>query len=295
MGEKMLPALEMQNPVPAIAGIDHVLVGVRDLAGAAARWEMLGFHLTPRGRHIGWGTGNYCIMFPDNYIEILGIIDPAQFTNNLDKFLATREGLMGLAFASEDENTCRDQLQAAGIEADSPKVLKRELELPEGVVFPEFGLVMLPPAATPGLSAFVCSHKTPALIRRPGWLHHANRATGIVSLTVVVEDPVEVAFGWLPVFGPDRIQTTNLMTVLDTGSGHIRFTTKAGLAQLYQALLPLPDYPAPWVAAIKISVADKARCRDHLRFANVLALKTGKGCIVPPEEANGVIVEFVQE
>jgi hypothetical protein len=154
---------------------------------------------------------------------------------------------------------------------------------------------MLPPKATPGLSAFVCTHKTPELIRRPDWLRHANRASAIVSMTAVVDDPVATAFGWLPTFGPDCIKTTNLMTVLDTGRGHIRFTTRAGLAQLYPALVPLPEYPTPWIAALKIAVADKARCRDHLRFENVLALKTGKGCIVPPEEATGVIIEFVQE
>lgn len=291
----MLPAMALQIPVPAITGIDHVLVGVRDLEASAVRWARLGFHLTPRGRHIGWGTGNYCIMFEDSYIELLGIIDPAQFTNNLESFLKTREGLMGLAFASPDEVACAAQLRAIGIAAEGPKVLKRELELPEGTVLPEFGLVMLPQTATPGLSAFVCAHKTPDLIRRPEWLRHANRATGIVSMTVVVDDPVAAAFGWLDVFGPDCIKTTNYMTVIDTGNGHIRFTNRAGLAQLYPALVPLPEYPAPWIAALKIAVADKARCRDHLRFQNVLALKTGKGCIVPPEEADGVIIEFVQE
>lgn len=291
----MLPAMALQAPVPAITGIDHVLVGVRDLAASAARWGRLGFHLTPRGRHIGWGTGNYCIMFDESYIELLGIIDPKQFTNNLETFLKTREGLMGLAFASDDETACATQLRAAGLTPDGPKVLKRELELPEGTVLPEFGLVMLPPAETPGLSAFVCAHKTPEMIRRPDWLRHANRATGIVSMTVVVDDPVAAAFGWLPVFGPDYIKTTNFMTVIDTGNGHVRFTTRAGLAQLYPGLVPLPEYPAPWIAALKIAVADKARCRDHFRFQNVLALKTGKGCIVPPEEADGVILEFVQE
>ena len=61
------------------------------------------------------------------------------------------------------------------------------------------------------------------------------------------------------------------------------------------AMVPLPDIKTPWIAAMKISVADKARCRDHLHFANILSFKTGKGCIVPPEEANGVIVEFVEE
>jgi hypothetical protein len=234
-------------------------------------------------------------MFEANYVELLGIVDPSQFTNNLEKFLNGREGLMGLALATSDEDSCAAQLRAAGIDAGPPTVLKRELETPEGTELPEFGLVMLPPASTPAIPAFVCQHRTPGLVRRPQWMRHANRATEIVSLTVAVDDPVAVAFGWLPIFGPERIKTTNLMTVLETGRGNIRFTTRTDLAQLYPAMAPLPGHALPWIAALKVAVADKARCRDHLRFANVLALKTGKGCIVPPEEANGVIIEFVEE
>ncbi len=57
----------------------------------AGAWETLGFTLTPRGRHIGWGTGNYCIMLESGYIELLGVVDPSQFLNNLDGFLKKRE------------------------------------------------------------------------------------------------------------------------------------------------------------------------------------------------------------
>jgi len=59
-----------------IAGIDHVIVGVRDLERARVGWTRLGFTLSPRGRHIGQGTANYCIMFASDYVELLGIVDP---------------------------------------------------------------------------------------------------------------------------------------------------------------------------------------------------------------------------
>jgi catechol 2,3-dioxygenase-like lactoylglutathione lyase family enzyme len=294
-GALPLPIADAARPVPAITGIDHLLIGVRDLEAAAGQWRRLGFQLTPRGRHIGWGTANYCIMFEADYLELLGIVDPQQFTNNLDRFLGLREGLMGLAFATGDTQACATQLRQAGFQVEPPRQLKRVLELPAGEVLPEFGLVMLPQAATPGVSAFICRHLTPDLVRRPEWLHHANRARGIVSVTVVVDDPAGTAFDWLPLFGADAVQTANKVTVIDTGHGHIRFTTADGLAQLYPALEPLPAFPTPWIAAMKIAVADKARCRDHLRFENVLTIKTGKGCLVPPEEANGIIFEFVEE
>ena len=86
----------------AITGIDHALIGVRDLEKARAAYARLGFTPCPRGSHIGWGTANYCLMFRDDYVEILGIVDPSQFSNNLDTFLTKREGLMGLAWATRD-------------------------------------------------------------------------------------------------------------------------------------------------------------------------------------------------
>ena len=39
-----------------IAGIDYVLVGVRDLEAARRGYRHRGFKDSPRGRHIGWGT-----------------------------------------------------------------------------------------------------------------------------------------------------------------------------------------------------------------------------------------------
>jgi hypothetical protein len=286
--------MKPDHAAEAITGIDHTLVGVRDLEAARATWETLGFTCTPRGRHIGWGTGNYCIMLETGYIELLGIVDPSQFLNNLDGFLKRREGLMGLAFGTDDPARCAEALKQSGVAFEGPKGLKRKLELPEGEVLPEFELLYLDREATPGLSAFITHHLTPTLIRRPEWLRHANRARWLRSVTVVTEDPVITAMGYLPLFGADRIQVSDKMTVVDTGASRLRFVTLKGLRSLYDALLPLPEHEMPWIASMKIEVADKNRCRDFLKDRHVPVEKTGKGCLVPPEVANGCIIEFVQ-
>ena len=108
-----------------IDGFDHALIGVVDLEAARLQWQRLGFSICPRGKHIGWGTANYCIMFADDYVELLGIVDESQFTNNLDVFLADHgEGLLGMAFAS-------DRIEALAARLDGqPQDLKRQLELP---------------------------------------------------------------------------------------------------------------------------------------------------------------------
>jgi hypothetical protein len=286
--------MKFDHAAEAITGIDHTLVGVRDLEAARKTWETLGFTLTPRGRHIGWGTGNYCVMLESGYIELLGVVDPSQFLNNLDGFLGKREGLMALAFGAADSAACAAALKASGVVFEGPKDLKRKLELPEGEVLPAFDLLYLDREATPGLNAFITHHRTPELLRRPEWLRHANRARRLISVTVVTEDPVRTAIGYLPLFGPDRVQVSDAMTVVDAGAGAIRFVTPKGLRGLYEALLPLPNHDAPWIAAMKIEVADKNRCRDFLKESQLPVEKTGKGCLIPPEVANGCVIEFVQ-
>src|SRR5215470_3694781 len=225
----------------AVSGIDHALVGVRDLEAARAAWAALGFTITPRGRHIGWATGNYCIMFDRGYVELLGIVDPAGFNNDLDKFLAEREGLLGLALRSTDGERTARILADAGMAPTGPKDLKRALELPEGTVMPAFKLVSVPPEATPGLKAFFCQHLTPELIRRPAWVVHANRAIALQAVVTVVERPAELAPAYARLFGAAAMQAVDDSLAVDTGEGALLFVTAAGLVRLY----PRIDRPAP--------------------------------------------------
>ncbi len=280
-------------PGCGITGIDHSLIGIRDLEAGHAVWARLGFTICPRGRHIGWGTGNYCIMLDSGYIELLGIIDAGQFTNNLDQFLAQREGLMGIAFATDDAVSCQAQLSAAGLHPEEPKHLARLLELPEGDVTPRFELVFLPPAETPAVRTFVCHHVTPELVRRPDWQLHANGATALISVTVVCDDPVATAFGYLPIFGPERLKVFDGVTIVNCGLGTLRFVTPSRLGMLYPGIDHLPAYPTPWMAAMKLEVRDRNRCVTLLRAAGIALTETAEGCLVHPDDATGLILELV--
>lgn len=281
------------TPGCGITGIDHTLIGVRDLEATREIWTRLGFTVCPRGRHIGWGTGNYCIMLDSGYIELLGIIDATQFTNNLDRFLELREGLMGIAFSTDDAAACQAQLSAAGLHPDGPKDLARLLELPEGDVTPAFKLVFLPADETPAVRAFVCYHTTPELARRPEWQSHANGATALISTTVVCDDPVATAFGYLPIFGPERLKVFDGVTIVNCGLGTLRFVTPARLQLLHPGLAALPSYPSPWMAAMKLEVQDRARCLAHLQQAGIAYAETADGCLIHPRDANGLILELI--
>ncbi len=286
-----LPAARMPA-ANAIAGIDHALVGVRDLETARAQWQALGFTVTPRGRHIGWGTANYCIMFDAGYIELLGIVDPAQFTNDLDRFLAVRQGLLGLAFRSSDAAATRRWLAAAGLHPDGPNELKRTLELPGGEVLPAFRLVFLPPAETPGLRAFFCQHLTPELIRRPDWVTHANRTLRLAGVVTVVDDPAALRPAYARLFGDAAVTVEGDSLAVDSDAGELQFVTAAALAQLYPGMT-LPAHPAPWVAAMRLAAHILADTADWLDARQLAPLPTPRGVALPPDRASGVILEFV--
>lgn len=277
-----------------ITGIDHTLVGVRDLEAARVLWQRLGFTVTPRGRHIGWGTGNYCIMLGRGYIELLGIVDASQFTNNLDFFLKTREGLMGLAFATDDAVACAAALRERGIEAEGPKQLKRLLELPEGTVVPEFALVHPAPSVLPGIRAFVCQHLTPALVRRPDWLVHPNGAASLLGMTIAVDQPRSLVPAWRKLLGDRAIRADGAAMLVETGMGRLLFATQGTLAARYSDVAPLPDYARPWAVAMSLGVADLDRCERTLIGNGFAPVRLGDGIALGPDQAGGMFLEFLE-
>ncbi|HEY7688628.1 MAG TPA: VOC family protein [Dongiaceae bacterium] len=276
----------------AIAGIDHTLIGVRDLEAARAAWSRLGLKLTPRGRHIGWGTANYCIMLERGYIELLGIIDPQQFTSGLDKFLEQREGMLGLAFQSQEAAKTAAWLQTQGLHPEGPRDLARALELPEGDLMPAFKLVHLPPEETPGLRAFFCQHLSPEIIRGKGWIIHALRAVSLEAVVAVVDDPAALASAYRRLFGDDAVRLEGGAASVATGEGTLEFVTPAALRAMYPGI-DIPKVAAPWCAAMRIGVLILADAADYLDASRVTNIVTPRGIAVPPAEMNGVIVEFV--
>ncbi|MEH6630075.1 MAG: VOC family protein [Halopseudomonas aestusnigri] len=192
-----------------LKGIDHLLIGVDKLEEARHHYLRLGFQLTPRGRHIGWGTANYCIMFPDDYLELIGIVDACQDTNGLDTFLEKGEGGLGFAFRSLDTKKTAESLSSLGIKIEGPNDLRRILELDNGDVMPAFELLRYGPEVAPGMATFVCDHKTPEIVWQDKWLPHANGAKGIKRIVYAMKDPSDVITNYGSFYGEDAVVVTD--------------------------------------------------------------------------------------
>lgn len=279
----------------AIAGVDHSIIGVADLEAARAAYEALGFTMTPRGRHIGWSTANYCIMFERDYIELLGIVEPDGYSAGLDAILAEQgEGLLKLALRSEDAGRTHEFFDSHELIAEPVKELARELEAPEGTVLPEFRLAHPKPAATPGLASFVCQHLTPGMVWRPQWCQHRNTATGVRSYAILADDPSALAEGWVRIFGAGAVSRDSAWLSVETGTARLDFLPWDELPAAFSDV----EFARPRVGAIlgmTINVADLVETAVCLAEAEAACMRTDGGMTVLPESACGLAISFVQE
>jgi catechol 2,3-dioxygenase-like lactoylglutathione lyase family enzyme len=276
-----------------LTGLDHPVIAVRDMEAARVAYEKLGFIVPPRGRHREWGTGNWCIQFAENYLELRGFFQAsdAPQTRELLAFLERREGLMGIAFGTTGAQASHDSFVAAGLHPKPVKPLTRDFELPEGTVPVSFELCFLPREETPGLMhVVICEHRTPERLRRPEWLLHPNGTRRVAGLIGVARDPAAARESWSGLFNhvtevPGGIRA-------EVGKGGMQLLTPEALRARYPGVELPPAGDWPGLAAIVLEVADLNQTRDYLRSQGVGAEPGGR-VIAQPESACGTLLEFV--
>lgn len=279
----------------AITGVDHSIVGVTDLEAARATYEALGFTVTPRGRHIGWSTANYCIMFDRDYIELVGIVEPDGYSAGLDAILAERgEGLLKLALRSENAARTHGFFDAQGLITEPVRELARELELPEGTVLPEFRLVHPRPAALPGLAGFVCQHLTPRMVWQPQWCRHRNTATGVRSYAILADEPAALAEGWVRIFGAAAVRRSGGWLSVETGTARLDFLPWEELPAVF-ADVEFARPEAGSILGMTVSVSDLVETAVCLAEAGAYCMRTDEGMTVLPESARGLAISFIRE
>ncbi|MCE2483102.1 MAG: VOC family protein [Alphaproteobacteria bacterium] len=277
----------------AIDGIDHGIFIVRDLDRAAAAYARLGFTVTGLGRHTGLGTGNRLVMLGDDYIELLGVLEPNEYNEPFRACLERREGLWMLALSSSDAAAASVRFRAAGIPADEPLRFTRPVETPDAKGEAAFCLTRLDAAATPHALMFLLQHFTPDLVWHPAWQGHENGALGIGDITVVVADPAAPAAAYDALFGAGSYTAGAAGPPLATGRQPIRFVTPAARARRFGAVAAGSPADGPPCAALSIRVGNAARAAAALAANGVPHEVAAGGAVrVAPAHACGAIVEF---
>ncbi|MDF1736129.1 MAG: VOC family protein [Minwuia sp.] len=290
----------MGEPTPVagvLRGIDHLVHAVDDLEGCADDFRRLGFTLTPRGRHRGMATGNYCIMFDDDYIELMGIIAPDLPDRGLrDRMAAQGEGLDRCAFAVDDVDAAFATLRDAGFQVNGPIELRRPLELPEGEVEPRFRLIRFDGNETRLLNGFICYHDTPEITRRPAWLTHANGVTRILGLVAVAAGPAAIGSDWARLLGGDIVNETDSGVAMQIGPHVVEIVRRDTVSAVLPGL-STDDVPAiDRMIAMRLAVSDIAATRDVLTGNGVVYSDQADGSVfVPPDVTGGTAVTFSKE
>jgi len=276
-----------------INGIDHGLIAVGDLDAAAESWRRLGFVTTPKGRHVGKSTANYCIMFPGDYLELIGVVDTAAPPSQHDALIRARgDGLFASALAPNTAEEARNAVIAAGIEALPLRDLHRAVERPDGKADLYFKNFDMAEGATPDFRFFFCHHLTPDAMRHADWLQHPNGTTGLLGITVVSPRPAALQEAYARLFGLAQLIMTDDVLTIHLPRQRIIFAT----AEDAQAMYPEAELPAPaadaYGAVLSFTVADLAATRQYFDAAGVAHVPSGDAVLVPPAAASDVLLEF---
>jgi hypothetical protein len=196
-----------QTPVPSPLlgqgrGVDHVGVGVRDLAQAQHDYEQLGFKVS-EGGHFPGGLFNSTIVFENRtYLELLSVIEPqANAASNSDAaetadFVKRHEGAMYLGLNVSSAKVAADYLRAHNFDVQGPDpgsiMTKGETKPPPPLWYD----VTTPDKPAPDKLAF----SVPIFLveyvstdwsdkkRKEGWMEHPNTAIAIHAVWFAVHD-----------------------------------------------------------------------------------------------------------
>ena len=273
-----------------IDGIDHPVVAVSDLDRARDRFARLGFVTTPRRRFQNWGTANHAVMFAEDYIELLGIVDGNAFlTPGLADFLAVGEGVMAVTMRGNDIDAAHAALAADGYQPTAPSETTIHVEDPAGSIPQAFRWFRIG-AKTPDLYLMVVKPVRPENMRRPAWLAHPNTAYAVTGVTVVVENPAGLQAAYEALFATAAQPEPDGSFAIASGHGTFRFVTRARFAGDFPDLDPAPGRPAPVIAALAVGVRDLAVARRVLATNGIAFAERGPQLVVPPEPVGSFVL-----
>jgi len=268
--------------------LDHVGFFLADLEAAGARFERLGFTVSPVNIHYNSeggglersGTANRLIVFEAGYLEALAQVADTPLGAELASGVARYEGLHLLALAHE-----RVEAHDVGGTAMRPAVsLRRPLD--DGRIV-RATVRRAAAGAMPEGRVQVLTHETPELIWLPGMDRHANAARALTGFLQAVADPAGAAARYERFTGrPARRRGAVFEIAFDRG--RMALAAPAALGFLPDTAHP----PPPFGALAALESADLHRTRAVLAEAGVAFHERQDRLLVPPSEALGAWIDF---
>lgn len=283
-------------------GIDHLVLCVRDLDAARELYERMGFTLTPPARH-PFGTANALVQLDGCFLELLAVAEPDRIPDpgpgefgfaafNRD-FLLGGEGMSMLVFESRDAAADRREFADSGLSRWAPFDFERLARLPDGSdVTVGFSLTFVTHADMARAAFFTCQQHAPQYFWKPEYQAHANTASTVAEVVMVAEDPARYRDLYAGLQGADAVAGDSDGLVVTTARGAISVLAPDAWKARYGALPPPDLAEGPRFGAFVIAVCDVEACARSLRDGGVTVSPSGRGLLVSPDDARGVLIEF---
>jgi catechol 2,3-dioxygenase-like lactoylglutathione lyase family enzyme len=180
-------------------GLDHLVLGVRNLEAAAEFYARIGFQVGARNRH-PWGTENRIVQFPGTFLELVSVADADAIPSHsqgsfsfgafvLD-FLSRREGLAMVVLDSADAQADAARFASSGIGDFAPFFFERKGRRPDGSeVQVAFTLAFVRDPGAPNAGFFVCQQHYPDDFWNERFQMHQNGATGVGAVVLCSPRP----------------------------------------------------------------------------------------------------------
>lgn len=282
-------------------GIDHTLIAVSDLDGAAERLAALGFTLTPRGRH-PWGTHNRLAVFPGGLLELMTIGDPAAVDDNtvdrrlfgtlIRDFQSRHTGVAMLALHASDLERDMDAALRRGLAIDGVIEFRRAVRLPDGTDDEAVvRLAMMTDQRRPGLSLFLCQQVKRHFVEVPAWMAHPNGASRLFGVTYL-DDEARAAEGrarmvWGEPIGPEAWSSPGgLVEVVSAKSFRHRFPGQGPSVDMLAR--------APGIVAVTVMVESLDRAEPIVRAVCAEARRERSRLQVSAGYLGDTVIEFLE-
>lgn len=260
--------------------LDHVVFNVRDrMDEAVERFSRLGFTVAPRGHHT-LGSINHVIVFGSDYLELLGY-PPGKPPAKRPELASHPIGLMATVLATVDADATRLELIGRGLQPRPVQSFSRRVDLGVGELKDaSFRVTRLEPDAVPGTWFYYCQQLTPELVWRPEWQAHANGASAIAALDILVPEL-------------DAALPRYRACVFDNAPKTVGGSGSSSILQLRACDLHLRQEPGPArMSGLTFSVASIDIAASVLRRAGVSFKRDGQSMVIDPAATFGATLQL---
>jgi hypothetical protein len=241
--------------------IDHLSIAVASPDALGIRLQELGFTLTPEG------IEPRCICF-----------QPAE--DDLPNYIELVEAEPGMTIAVNVPEL-QGETRAHSWETDDGFAVDAETVV----------------GATEGpLPWLPVGHKTPEAFMEPEWIVHPNGALGLVAIHAVSDDPAATAKALGEAWGAQTEDLLDGCVLVETGEVELMIWSPSAFQTEYKSVEAMAPEQRPAIVGVAIAI-ERARPLQALLSANNIpyALAEGNRVVVPAEQTDGLMIEFIPQ